>query len=71
MDDGEPRSVADPANQAFIQSITRGELPAELDPGDPRIQVGGGRGVREGGWESVVGWEWGRMVCDEKECVQQ
>lgn len=31
---GEPRNIADPANRPFMESITRGECPTELDPGN-------------------------------------
>lgn len=30
----------DPANLPFMEAIMRGQLPAELDPGDPGVQVG-------------------------------
>ena len=33
--------MADPANRPFMEAIMRGQLPPELDPGDPRVQVGG------------------------------
>lgn len=36
---GEPRSINDPANRPFMESITRGECPAELDPGSRTQQV--------------------------------
>ncbi|KAL4426516.1 hypothetical protein ABPG77_008374 [Micractinium sp. CCAP 211/92] len=39
VDDGEPRHMNDPANLPFMEAIMRGQLPAELDPGDPNIQV--------------------------------
>ncbi|KAL3141421.1 hypothetical protein ABBQ32_004990 [Trebouxia sp. C0010 RCD-2024] len=39
VDDGEPRSINDPANRPFMESITRGECPAELDPGSRTQQV--------------------------------
>jgi hypothetical protein len=29
---GEPRSVTDPANRPFLDSVARGECPAELEP---------------------------------------
>lgn len=41
MDDGEPRSMNDPANLPFMEAIMRGQLPPELDPGDPNVQVRG------------------------------
>lgn len=42
VDDGEPRDMRDPANLGFMEAIMRGQLPPELDPGDPNVQVGGG-----------------------------
>ena len=36
---GEPRNIADPANRPFMESITKGECPAELDPGRRSQQV--------------------------------
>jgi UBX domain-containing protein 1 len=41
VDDGEPREMNDPANTAFMQSIMKGECPAELtDPNsDPTIPI--------------------------------
>lgn len=36
---GEPRNIADPANRPFMESITTGECPAELDPGSRSQQV--------------------------------
>jgi UBX domain-containing protein 1 len=39
VDDGEPRSMNDPANLPFMEAIMRGQLPPELDPGDPSVQV--------------------------------
>ena len=36
---GEPRNIADPANRPFMESITKGECPAELDPGSRSQQV--------------------------------
>ena len=36
---GEPRGITDPANRPFMESITRGECPAELDPGSRTQQV--------------------------------
>lgn len=41
VDDGEPRQMDDPANTAFMQSIMKGECPAELnDPNsDPTITI--------------------------------
>ncbi|KAK9832744.1 hypothetical protein WJX81_007147 [Elliptochloris bilobata] len=32
VDDGEPRSVTDPANRPFLDSVARGECPTELEP---------------------------------------
>lgn len=32
----------DPANLPFMEAIMRGQLPPELDPGDPSVQVGAG-----------------------------
>lgn len=31
----------DPANLPFMEAIMRGQLPPELDPGDPNVQVRG------------------------------
>lgn len=31
---GEPRDVTDPANRPFLDSVARGECPAELEPQD-------------------------------------
>lgn len=39
VDDGPPRKVEDPANFPFIESISKGECPAELDPGKPGAPV--------------------------------
>ena len=36
---GEARSISDPANRPFMESITKGECPAELDPGSRTQQV--------------------------------
>jgi UBX domain-containing protein 1 len=36
---GEPRSMTDPANAPFMNAISRGECPAELDPRDPGVQL--------------------------------
>ena len=36
---GEPRSISDPANRPFMESITKGECPAELDPRSRTQQV--------------------------------
>lgn len=33
VNDGPPRPVADPANMDFMAAVSRGECPAELDPG--------------------------------------
>jgi len=33
VNDGPPRSIEDPANMEFINSVSRGECPRELDPG--------------------------------------
>ena len=37
--DEEPRRLDDPQNMAFVAAISRGQLPPELEPGDPRIHV--------------------------------
>jgi hypothetical protein len=34
--------MSDPSNRPFMEAIMRGQLPPELDPGDPSIQVGDG-----------------------------
>lgn len=39
INDGEPRSMTDPANMPFMQSIMRGECPAELDPGTSDVPI--------------------------------
>lgn len=39
VDDGPPRSVDDPANFSFIDSISKGECPRELDPGTSTIPI--------------------------------
>mmetsp|Transcript_24272 Transcript_24272/g.53065 ORF Transcript_24272/g.53065 Transcript_24272/m.53065 type:complete len:285 (-) Transcript_24272:261-1115(-) len=39
VDDGPPRRVDDPANFRFIDSISKGECPEELEVGDPNITV--------------------------------
>jgi hypothetical protein len=39
VDDGAPRSMDDPANLDFINSVSRGECPRELDPGDSSVEV--------------------------------
>ncbi|KAF8072890.1 PUX4 [Scenedesmus sp. PABB004] len=39
VDDGPPRHMDDPANVDFINSVGRGECPAELDPGDADTPV--------------------------------
>ncbi|DBA76970.1 hypothetical protein WJX77_003686 [Trebouxia sp. C0004] len=39
VNDGEPRNIADPENRPFMESITKGECPAELDPGSRSQQV--------------------------------
>ena len=36
---GEPRNISDPANRPFMESITKGECPAELEPGSRDQQV--------------------------------
>lgn len=33
---GEPRDMQDPANAPFMNSISRGECPRELEPGERR-----------------------------------
>ena len=40
VDGGEARNMHDPASLPFMEAIMRGQLPPELDPGDPNIQVG-------------------------------
>ena len=37
--DDEPRRLDDPRNMAFVAAISRGQLPPELEPGDPSIHV--------------------------------
>lgn len=37
--DEEPRRLDDPRNMAFVAAISRGQLPPELEPGDPNIHV--------------------------------
>lgn len=37
--DGPGRSIADPANAGFMQSIMRGTLPPELEPADPATPI--------------------------------
>ncbi|KAG2488166.1 hypothetical protein HYH03_013309 [Edaphochlamys debaryana] len=39
VDNGPPRHVEDPANFRFIESISKGECPEELDPGKPGAPV--------------------------------
>ncbi|KXZ55366.1 hypothetical protein GPECTOR_3g495 [Gonium pectorale] len=39
VDSGPPRRVDDPANARFIESISKGECPEELDPGKPGAPV--------------------------------
>lgn len=39
VDDGPPRNVDDPANFPFINSISKGECPRELDPGNSAAPV--------------------------------
>lgn len=51
VDDGEPRSMNDPANLPFMEAIMRGQLPPELDPGDPSVQVRGDGAISGGRME--------------------
>ncbi|KAF6266706.1 ubiquitin-related domain-containing protein [Scenedesmus sp. NREL 46B-D3] len=39
VDDGAPRHMDDAANLDFINSVSRGECPRELDPGDSSVEV--------------------------------
>lgn len=39
VDDGPPRHMDDPANLDFINSVSKGECPRELDPGDSSVEV--------------------------------
>lgn len=39
VDDGPARHMDDPANQDFISSVSKGECPSELDPGDSSTPV--------------------------------
>lgn len=39
VDDGAPRHMDDPANLDFINSVSRGECPRELDPGNSSVDV--------------------------------
>eukprot|EP00775_Hariotina_reticulata_P013724 gene13724-13846_t len=39
VDDGPPRTMDDPANLDFINSVGKGECPRELDPGDSETPV--------------------------------
>ncbi|KAK3280072.1 Plant UBX domain-containing protein 4 [Cymbomonas tetramitiformis] len=39
VDDGPLRSMEDPANRPFLESIEKGECPRELEPGKPTIPV--------------------------------
>lgn len=39
VDDGPARSMDDPANLDFINSVSKGECPSELDPGDSSTPV--------------------------------
>lgn len=61
VDDGEPRHMNDPANLPFMEAIMRGQLPAELDPGDPNVQVG----CRPGPGSPACRWQRRALVCKE------
>jgi UBX domain-containing protein 1 len=39
VNDGEPRRIDDPANLQFMNAISRGQCPPELDPGDPGVHI--------------------------------
>lgn len=39
VDDGPPRTMDDPANLDFINSVSKGECPQELDPGNSSAEV--------------------------------
>jgi len=39
VNDGEPRRIDDPANLQFMEAISRGQCPSELDPGDPDVHI--------------------------------
>jgi UBX domain-containing protein 1 len=39
VNDGEPRRIDDPANLEFMNAISRGQCPPELDPGDPDVHI--------------------------------
>jgi UBX domain-containing protein 1 len=39
VNDGEPRRMDDPANMQFMQAISRGQCPPELDPRDPDVHI--------------------------------
>lgn len=39
VDDGPPRHMDDPDNLDFINSVSKGECPSELDPGDSTTPV--------------------------------
>ena len=39
VNDGEPRRIDDPANLQFMDAISRGQCPPELDPGDPDVHI--------------------------------
>eukprot|EP00878_Enallax_costatus_P001620 GHUV01001771.1.p1 GENE.GHUV01001771.1~~GHUV01001771.1.p1 ORF type:complete len:283 (+),score=97.43 GHUV01001771.1:128-976(+) len=39
VDDGPPRTMDDPANVDFINSVSKGECPQELDPGNSSAEV--------------------------------
>lgn len=39
VDDGPPRNMDDPANLDFISSVSKGECPQELDPGNSSMEV--------------------------------
>lgn len=48
VNDGPLRSLGDPANAPFLESITRSECPKELEPADRRTQVRVNLSRREG-----------------------
>ncbi|GBG85925.1 hypothetical protein CBR_g40738 [Chara braunii] len=39
VDDGPLRTLSDPANRPFLESIEKGQCPHELEPSDRRVQV--------------------------------
>lgn len=39
VNDGEPRRIDDLANLQFMNAISRGQCPPELDPGDPDVHI--------------------------------